>query len=121
MIHEQVLEVLEKHEGKGVKRVKLKIGEFSLIQVDQLNFCLKILTEDDKRFNSGKIYEYNEEKGRISCFSCDYEGLPLHIEQNPLIKEVGFTMAYTCPSCKSNDTQIILGNDMVIETIELLM
>ncbi|MFW9990421.1 MAG: hydrogenase maturation nickel metallochaperone HypA [Candidatus Odinarchaeota archaeon] len=118
MIHEQVLEILEQHGGKKVKRVKLKIGEFSLIQVEQLDFSLKILAEDDKRFD-GDIYEYIEEKAEIYCSSCDYRGPPLNADQNPLIKESGFIMAYTCPTCRNNDTQVVNGSEMILESVEL--
>ncbi|MHA1167749.1 MAG: hydrogenase maturation nickel metallochaperone HypA/HybF [Candidatus Hodarchaeales archaeon] len=120
MIHEQLVEVIEKHNGKSVKRVKLKIGEFSLIVVEQLDFCLKIASEEDDRFKNCE-YEYETDPGKIRCLSCDYTGKSVNLYDNPLYKDIGFTMAYTCPSCNSNDTKIIAGSDMVIDSLELEM
>jgi hydrogenase nickel incorporation protein HypA/HybF len=87
-----------------VRSVKMKVGEFSGVVRESLEFCFASLTHDT---SLGKAsLEIENVPIKASCNLC----------QQSSALEYG---VFICPMCGSNDVKLLSGMELQIETIEI--
>lgn len=115
-IVQTVVEVAREHNATKIKKVEVTAGEFSMINFEQLEFAFGIASEGTIAEGAELLIE--EEKGKIECEECQYQG---PIEQ--AIQEmdhfiVDLSNIFECPNCHSNRTKIVGGRDVYVKNIE---
>lgn len=119
-IVETITEVAQKNNATKIKKVELVVGEFSMLNNEQLVFAFEVATEQTLAEGANLIIE--GQAGEIVCQDCGYKGT---IEkQNREKKEVdhfivNLTNIFECPKCKSNNTKISGGRDIYVKNIEI--
>ncbi len=103
-IVEMVRQYAPPNNGEKVKTVRLRVGELSGVVVDSLQFCFSTIIADTPL--RGTELEIDRIPFRLHCSQC----------QKTFESEFGVIV---CPSCNSNDTEVISGTEMHIESIEL--
>jgi hydrogenase nickel incorporation protein HypA/HybF len=102
---EGVLEaVLESAQGKRVRRVRVQIGGCLLVVPDSFLFSFELAAAGTDA--EGAIVELHEIVPRIRCRRCQQEN---ESRASPFL----------CQSCGSTDVQIVAGEDMRLEEMEL--
>jgi len=71
-IIEAVLAELDKHDIEKVEEVDMMVGELTFLGPEQLEFAYSILTKNT--ILEGSVLVISEEKVRIRCPTCGYEG-----------------------------------------------
>ncbi len=115
---ETITEVAQKNNATKIKKVELVVGEFSMLNNDQLRFSFEIASEGTLAEGASLIIE--GQSGEIACQECGYKGL---IEKQSE-KEVDhfivdLTNIFECPKCHSNKTKISGGRDIYVKNIEI--
>lgn len=104
-IYETLKNVIEERgDVKKVKKVTLEIGELTLINPEQLEFCFAAITSEDETM-SGAELEIEMKKAKVICLSCG------EIENPP-------PGIFICPNCGS-PLQIAEGRDLIIKSVDL--
>ena len=116
-IVETVVDVAKKHNATKIKKIELVVGEFSMLNNDQLIFAFEIASEGT--LAQGAEVLITEQKGQIDCQECGFSGA---IEKQT--KEVDhlivdLTNIFECPKCHSNKTKISGGRDIYVNNIEV--
>lgn len=88
----------------SVKSVNIKVGKFSNILVDSLEFCFDALIKDTPL--QGATLKIKNIPVQIKCSKCQKIS-----EIEPPI--------FLCPNCSNNSIKIISGTEMQVEDIEL--
>lgn len=102
---EGVLEaVLESAQGKRVRRVRVQIGGCLLVVPDSFQFSFELAAAGTDA--EGAIVELHEITPRIRCRRCQQE-----VETR--------TSPFFCQLCGSTDVQILAGEDLRLEEMEL--
>lgn len=87
-----------------VERVNLKIGKLSTVVPESLKFCFDIAIQDTPLAGAKLVIEEISVTSR--CHRCGYEW--------------SITDAvFYCPKCENGDIQIISGQELHIESIEI--
>ncbi|MCE4606303.1 MAG: hydrogenase maturation nickel metallochaperone HypA [Desulfurococcales archaeon] len=113
---------------KKVKSITLKVGLLSLVDSDALKFALKIAAKSTPV--EGAHINIILVKPRFSCRECGYEWTISQDSLNKLSEKFDLTPTLhlypdiivrflKCPSCGSNDVEIIEGRGVILESIEL--
>ncbi|NHK31910.1 MAG: hydrogenase maturation nickel metallochaperone HypA [Asgard group archaeon] len=118
-IVETITEVAKQHKATGIKRVDLIVGEFSMLNHDQLKFSFEIASEGSLAEGAELIIE--EQKGEVHCQDCGYKGIAG--QQNKEVDHfvVDLVNIFQCPKCKSNKTKISGGRDIYVNNIEVIL
>ena len=103
-ILETVLQEAKKHRVNKVTSIKLRVGELRQIIPETLQFCYSIATQ-----------------GTIA------DGSEIFIAQEPIVakcKRCGESFevenySFICPDCNLADAEIISGDELILETIEM--
>ncbi|MHA1238343.1 MAG: hydrogenase maturation nickel metallochaperone HypA [Candidatus Odinarchaeia archaeon] len=110
-----VIEVATRYNASEILEVDLEIGEFTLLNPEQLNFAFKVLSEGTIAKNAKlKIFK---KPGKIKCNTCGYEG---NVEDLSDASHYNiFSMSFRCPKCGSTDTDILGGRETNIKNIKI--
>jgi hydrogenase nickel incorporation protein HypA/HybF len=87
-----------------VLRVSVKIGKFTAVVPDCIQFYFDMLTEDTPM--RGAALDFEVVQTRVRCSACSAE---FDIEDVNLF----------CVECGSGDTEIIAGRELFVESIEV--
>ena len=96
---------LKKSEAKYVKQVNLQIGRLSGIDSHFIKSSFDFFKEDTCCEKATLFVEDIEVQ--IRCNSCSLEIML-------------FDNNFYCPNCKSSDTKILKGQEMIVESIEVV-
>jgi hydrogenase nickel incorporation protein HypA/HybF len=107
-IAQNILEIVRQHvpesEAPFVRLVKVRVGDFSGVVADSLEFCFGAITGDSP-FASARM-----EIERVpTCTVCEVCGL----------KEESDGMVFVCPACGGCDVRIVSGRELDVVAIEL--
>jgi len=127
--------IVEEKKARGVREVKIVVGELSQIDKDILRDAVTTLAEEELGYKVNIVME--EEKARLKCNTCGYEfGFNEAFEQlkrifcpdlkpgeeceNPVHYVPELVSTYVrCPRCGSPDIEIIAGRGVWIKTVVL--
>jgi hydrogenase nickel incorporation protein HypA/HybF len=99
-----VSEHAEKAEARKVVRINLVVGELTGFVGDFVQFYFDHMTKGTIMENAELTFKTIPTTGRCRDCSKEFE-----------VKE----MDWTCPSCKSNSIQLVGGNELLVESIEV--
>ncbi|MFW9923202.1 MAG: hydrogenase maturation nickel metallochaperone HypA [Candidatus Thorarchaeota archaeon] len=116
-IVDTVTNVAKEHNATKIKKIELIVGEFSMLNNDQLKFAFEIAS--DGTIAHGAELEITEQKGIIDCQDCKYNG-PIEAQTRDVDHfVVNLTNIFECPKCHSNNTKISGGRDIYVNNIEV--
>jgi len=118
-IVDTVLEVAKQNNATKVKKIELVVGEFTMLNNDQLLFSFEIASEGTIAQGAKVLIE--KQKGEIECQDCYYKG---EIQDRKKKEEldhyvVDLVNIFECPKCHSNRTKISGGRDIYVKNIEI--
>ena len=105
----EILEIVEKeaikHGAVAIKKVRLKLGDLSGVETESLTFSFDAI-KGEKPLTTQTELLIKRIPVRINCKPCgaDFEG-------------GGFMVS--CPKCEGFDTQLLAGEELEIEDIEI--
>lgn len=102
---EQVGAVMQRHRANGVTKITLRLGPLSGIAPTLLQAAY-VQTRVDTVFACTDLVIV-EVPVRVFCHSCAAEG---NVPLNRLL----------CPACGSANTQLLSGDEMLLETVDLV-
>lgn len=116
-IVETICDVAKKHHAKRIQKVELVVGEFTMLNGEQLIFAFEIASEGT--LAEGAEVIITEQKGQIECKDCKYKGDIKRKDEKVDHLVVDLTNIFECPKCKSNNTDISGGRDIYVNNIEV--
>lgn len=102
---DRVLEVSATHEGRRVRRVTLRIGALQQVVPDSLAFGFEALSRGTAA--EGAVLDWYEAPARIECLKCRTVFFPESV-------------FWACPSCGEKGGRIVEGDELILESVELL-
>ncbi|MBN1329240.1 MAG: hydrogenase maturation nickel metallochaperone HypA [Candidatus Heimdallarchaeota archaeon] len=116
-IVDTVTGVATQHNASRIKKIELVVGDFSMLQHDQLRFAFEIAGEGTLAEGAELVIE--GQKGEIECQDCKYKGVigKSNKEVDHLV--VDLINIFECPNCHSNRTKISGGRDIYVKNIEI--
>ncbi|MBN1655792.1 MAG: hydrogenase maturation nickel metallochaperone HypA [Deltaproteobacteria bacterium] len=103
----QIIEIVHKHlpadQNLSVKKIRLRVGEFTAIIPESLRLCIDTITRETA--DAGVELEIIEIPAQVKCRQCFSVS---KIEPPYLI----------CASCGSQQVDIISGRELLVENIE---
>ena len=118
-IADLVVKEADKREAKKVLRIQLEIGELSLLNPEQVEFCLGLALE--RTCAAEAELRIESVKPEIFCHACDYEGTLQpkdEVKDDPLYHLYAF--AFKCPRCGSGEITVKRGRECKVKEIEIL-
>lgn len=107
-IAQNIVDIVREHVPPNrealVRSIKMKVGEFSGVVKESLEFCFTSLTYDTTLRQA--TLEIENVPIKASCNSC---------KQTSAL-EYGI---FICPLCGSNDVKLLSGTELQIDTIEI--
>lgn len=103
-IFKQISKIIEEENINKVLEIKLKIGKLNQIVPEAFNFAIEVITKGTKA--EGVKIIYKEIPITIKCNQC-------HIQNE--VKDFYFI----CEKCGSSDVEIISGNELMFESMEV--
>jgi hydrogenase nickel incorporation protein HypA/HybF len=109
-IASQVVEIAlasipETHPNARVEQVNLKVGKLSAVVADSLRFCYDIIVKDTAL--AGSTLHIEEIPVTARCKSCDHRW---QVDEP----------VFRCAACQSGDVKIETGQELEIESIEIM-
>ena len=105
----EILDIVEKeavkHGAVEVKKVRLKIGDLSGVETDSLTFSFDAIKGEKELTKQAELL-INRIPVRINCTPCGTEF-------------EGAGMLVSCPKCEGFETQLLAGEELEIEDIEI--
>ncbi len=91
----------------SVRRIKLVVGELSMVQAESLRFAFEALSEDDmfRGVFQRTVLEIEEKVLECQCDRCGHS-FP------------GMDHRFACPLCKMDQVKIISGRELYVEFYE---
>lgn len=99
----QVNDIARAHNAQRVERIVLRVGPLSGVEPDLLRNAFPLAATGSVAENAGLVIETTGVA--IRCTSC---GVESEVPPNRLV----------CPHCGDFRTRVILGEDMVLQTLE---
>ncbi|TET28995.1 MAG: hydrogenase maturation nickel metallochaperone HypA [Candidatus Heimdallarchaeota archaeon] len=116
-IVETITNVAKENKATRIKKVELVVGEFSMLNTEQLKFAFEIAAEGTLAEKADLIIE--AQKGEIDCKDCGFKG-PVETQKKEVDHFiVDLVNIFECPKCKSNNTKISGGRDIYVKNIEV--
>jgi len=116
-IVETITNVAKENKATRIKKVELVVGEFSMLNTEQLKFAFEIAAEGTLAEKADLIIE--AQKGEIDCKDCGFKG-PVETQKKDVDHfVVDLVNIFECPKCKSNNTKISGGRDIYVKNIEV--
>jgi hydrogenase nickel incorporation protein HypA/HybF len=94
----------EKNNSKKLREVKIKVGELVAVVPESLKFCYECLIEDSPYAHSKLSVEILPVE--LLCRNCKHK---FHTKEN----------FFVCPQCQSFDIEILQGNELKIDYLEV--
>jgi hydrogenase nickel incorporation protein HypA/HybF len=116
-IVETITDVALKNNAKKIQKVKIVVGEFTMLNAEQLTFAFEIASEGTVAEGAEVII--TEQKGQIECKDCKFKGEIQSKKQDVDHLVVDFRNIFECPKCGSNNTDISGGRDIYVDKIEV--
>ena len=116
-IVETVTSVAKQHNATRIKKIELVVGQFTMLNNDQLKFAFEIASEGTLALGADLII--TEQKGKIDCEECKFSGEIEEKDKEVDHFEVNFKNIFQCPKCGSNKTTISGGRDIYVNNIEV--
>ncbi len=111
-ISRNVLDAAEQNRAKGVHSISLDIGEFSLMNVDQVLHWVQALFKGTMA--EGAKVKIKRIKAIVQCRSCGYRGRIV-----PDQKEIFLHyLSLNCPKCGGPDVKFEKGQECVLRKIQ---
>lgn len=104
-IVEKAEQVLEGIGAKKVLSIRLKIGELSSVNKENLEFCYNVIISDKERLKESKLL-IEEIEWIVKCRNCGFE-------YNPNINLL------QCKKCGSNNFILVSGNELDLIDMEV--
>ena len=114
---ETITAVAKEHNATRIKKVELVVGDFSMLNTEQLKFAFEIAAEGTFAEKADLIIE--AQKGEIDCKDCGYKGSVDAKKKDVDHFVVDLVNIFECPKCKSNNTKISGGRDIYVKNIEV--
>lgn len=105
------IEVAEKNNAQEITEVTIEIGEFTLLNPEQLKFMIEVLGENTLLEGADIVIE--KISIEIKCKSCNFVGA---VPSDDLDH---FVPIIDCPECESRDLEIIKGRECNVKTIKI--
>lgn len=99
-----VLRHAEKNRAKEVTKINLVLGEMSTVMEEPVRFYFELLSKDTIAQGAELFFKRTPLMAR--CKKCDDEFKVIEYD-------------FTCPKCKSNETEIVSGREFQVESIEI--
>lgn len=116
-IVQTAIDVAKKNNATSIKKIELSVGEFTMLNSDQLTFAFEIAAEGTMAEKAELQIE--TQKGKIKCEECGFKG-PIHQSTEGLDHFlVNLQNIFECPKCHSNRTKIVGGRDVFVKNIEV--
>ena len=116
-IVETITNVAKENKATRIKKVELVVGEFSMLNTEQLKFAFEIAAEGTLAEKADLIIE--AQKGEIDCKDCGFKG-PVETQKKEVDHfVVDLVNIFECSKCKSNNTKISGGRDIYVKNIEV--
>jgi len=103
-VFEVIEQTLSLHEVKRVLQVKLRVGELTNAQPDALYMAFEAYSKDTLCEGAELMVERVPVRGR--CRNCHHE---FNVE----------TMFFLCPNCQNTGIEIIQGEELLLESLEV--
>ena len=114
-IFNTVIEVAKENNGKKVEKIVVEVGEYALLNTDQVEFWLEVLGE--KTIAEGMKVEFVKIPGKISCEKCGYNGpVKPPTEEDIALHTLG-EPSFSCPECESLFTDILAGREVILKNV----
>jgi len=110
-----VLDAARSKAASKVLLVKLRVGELTFLNPEQLKFAFEVLTQGTIAEGAELIIE--RVKPKVKCIKCSYEGEivyegeEIHIPLAPLI--------IRCPKCGSYEVSLLAGRECTLSSIRV--
>ncbi|ADP77203.1 hydrogenase nickel insertion protein HypA [Methanothermus fervidus DSM 2088] len=111
-IVETVINSAKKNNANKILEVKIEVGELTLLNPEQLKFCLETLSKDTILENTK--FKIQKNPARISCNCCGYEG-KVKIDDN----SDHYLAFVSCPKCGCMDIKILSGRECNVKSIKI--
>lgn len=112
-IVDTILQVAEANKATRVIGANLEVGEISLVNMNQLNWYIDMLTEET--IAKGMKVNVIEKPTRIRCMECGYEG-PVEYEEKNSEWHLKIPV-FECVECRSSETIVTSGRELKIKDI----
>lgn len=103
-VFEVIDQTLSQHDVKKVLKVKIKVGELTNAEPDALSMAFEAYSKDTLCEGAELVVERVPLMG--CCKNCHYEFT---------VK----TMYFLCPNCKSTSIEVIQGEELLLESLEV--
>jgi len=116
-IVETITKVAKENKATRIKKVELVVGDFSMLNTEQLKFAFEIAAEGTLAEKADLIIE--GQQGEIDCKECGFNGPVVAKRKDVDHFVVDLVNIFECPKCKSNNTKISGGRDIFVKNIEV--
>lgn len=99
-----VLEEARKAGGKKVEKVNLVIGDMSGVVDECVRFYFEFMSKDT--IAKGATLSFQRVPMRARCYNCGEPFIPKEFD-------------WSCPCCQNNQIEIVAGNELRVESIEV--
>ena len=107
-----ILNTAKSNNAIKIKEATLEIGEFTMLNPEQLKFMIDVLSKDTLLENT-KI-NINMIPIEIKCHECNYKGeSKTNDEMNHLLATA------KCPKCNHTNVKVIQGRECNVKTIKI--
>jgi hydrogenase nickel incorporation protein HypA/HybF len=107
-VAQSILDIVQqsvpKDELADVRIVRLKLGTFSGVVADSLDFCFTAITSETPLAKAHLVFEHVP--FAVQCRHC----------QKTFENDIGFVV---CPECEGTDTVVLSGRELQVTEIEL--
>ncbi len=121
MIIDTVLEVAEREGASKILSVEIRVGELTMVNTEQLKFCLEVLSEGTTA--EGASFRIETVPGVFRCKECGHEWRA-RVEDDPALhsafgSDVASLLGERCPECGSRDFEIVEGDECTVVSMEV--
>jgi len=125
MIEEEFMKIPN---AKKIKKIKLKVGALSLIDISALRFALTVASKETPA--EGATIEIEPELPRFRCKRCNYEWGMDDADLKSLVGRHGIATIlhmypdvivnfFSCPRCGSNNIEILKGRGILVDSFNI--
>jgi len=109
---ESVVKAVEGRKVTKVTEVNLEMGELTLVNREQLDFCFGVASADS--IVNGAELKIHLKSAKIRCNTCSYVGgIERKEEQYP-----GYLMNLQCPGCGGFSVELLEGKEFNVRDIK---
>ena len=115
-IAEAIMDAVERYaEGRPVTVIRVKVGRLRQVVPEQLAFYADLVAEL-RPGCKGASFEWEQVGAVLKCRSCGSEWDPA---PPPAHENAELILRFACPRCDSGDHEVLSGDDVVVESIDV--